>query len=905
MTRAALIGRLHKQSDKKFILVRAPAGYGKSIVLQQYWDALEDRNISRIRLALAAGDRDSHRFIRGLVDACRAAGIDLSGLSARNNADKDAMSTQTLIAELAERLGAHSQDILFFIDEYQNAAGDKTDHLLKVFLQHAPKNVRIILAARKEPACGAAKMRLNGELAEFTQSDLAFSVSEARQLFEVDGLTQADAENLTAKTEGWPAALGMAKLMIKSGKRSLDFVNSFSGDLPDIANYFTQEIFIALPDDAQAFLCDTSIFSSFDAGLADEVLMRSDSAQMLRRLESLDAFIILDESSRGRYRYHRLFAEYLRSRLYAVRNAEDIRDFHRRASSYFNRSGKLQPALEHAIDADDKHSILDILNKPDFGLSWLAVDYASFMRIMRYIDRKFPEEFFRMLPAYAFYLIKAGRFDEADKALEAAEEKLADTENLNSKETTKYARIDRFLIKAIYQVYTDDRNSEAQVRALEEARWKDDIGNAMYLGVLNNALGMLYFREGRVEEADQAFDLAIGHFSEARSQFSIIHNSVHRAMISVLMGNMRAGRGYCDNARKLHQQYLSDDATLSAMIDVKSATLLYQAGDLAGAEKAFADARSVIVSRGDYWVELLSSAFRVEARLEFVNKGLDAAFDLLGRGADLAQKHGFKRLEQTLVAQKIHFATAVNDLKSADSIAKWTQYKLSALEYGALPRFGWREDAELSFALIRLDIARGNGAVALSALDKFDKNFHPKNLKLFEFKSRTLRALAHFVNGDTQEAAVLLRDLIETGEEAGMRSFYLEEGLLAQDLLDETARRFSKTKRAEEFNKTMLEWLIASSSYLPPDMRLTAPDLTRQQLKILTLLAQGLDRNEIAEQAKTTTHNVQYHLKRMFELFGVSSSMRLVAEAMRMGLVTNEASLVLEGEVSSKRPLLL
>ncbi len=898
LLRTTLINNLKKQSDKKFVLVRAPAGYGKTTILRQYRDALEGGEVSRIWAAPSAGDNDPRRFILSLADACGDAGVDMGDFPARCKAGNDTALPETLIAEFAERLGSHPRDLVFFIDEYQNAASVENDQLLKILLQQAPSNIRVILAARSEPACGVAKMRLDGELAEFTQNDLVFGVSETHQLFEADGLTMTDAENLIAKVEGWPAALGIAKLMIKGGRRSPEFVNSFSGDLPDVANYFTQEIFVTLPEGAQTFLADTSVFSWFDAELADEVLDRDDSEQMLRRLEDIDAFIIPDAPPNGRYRHHRLFADYLRNRLYGFRSAEEIRALHVRASDYFDRRGELQLSLVHAIDAGDQTLIEKILDKPEFGLFWLAVDFTSFMRVMRYIDRKFPKKAFRLLPAYAFYLIKAGRFDEADAVLRQAEEKSDAGKKSRDKEDKvvgKYARLDRFLIMAIFQVYTDNNQSEALVRTLEEARLRDDINSAMYLGVLNNALGMLYFREGRVDDADQAFGLSIDHFSEAQSQFSIVNNCAHRGMVSILKGDIKAAKGFYDDARELHRRYLSDDSTLSAVIDVSGAERLYQSGSLEEARKIFGGARATIVSNGDYWVELLCAAFRVEARLEYANKGLEAAFELLGQGIAVAQKHKFERLERIFVAQKIHLATAADDLKSADRVAKWMEYKLNALEYGPLPRFGWRADAEQAFALIRLEIAHDRAPLALSALDKFDKNFQPANLKWIELKSGTLRALALFASGQTQEAAVLLRELIETGEKLGMRSFYLEEGLLAQDLLDEAARRFSKTKRAEAFNETMLLWLIKSSDYLPPDKRLAMPDLTAQQLKILKLLVEGCDRNEIADRAETTTHNVQYHLKRMFELFGVSSSMRLVAEATRLKLVEREIEPVADG----------
>jgi len=272
----------------------------------------------------------------------------------------------------------------------------------------------------------------------------------------------------------------------------------------------------------------------------------------------------------------------------------------------------------------------------------------------------------------------------------------------------------------------------------------------------------------------------------------------------------------------------------------------------------------------------------MEARLKYAKHGLDVALSLLGQGVYLAREHKFSRLEYSLTSQKIHLAAVAGNFELAESIAK-KEGQTSDGVPGTQP--GWREIAERKLALVRLMISRGDGDDALTALDEFDEDVQPKDLQWFRLKARTLRALALFVTGQSQEASVLLRELLETGESLKLRSFVLEEGLEAQRLIDEAARRFSKSKRAEEFNQTVLVWLVDSSKYLPPDQRLAPPTLTSQQELILSYLAQGLDRKAIAERAETSTHNVQYHLKKMFGLFDVTSSARLVAEARRLGLV--------------------
>ncbi len=878
---------LERQLRKKLILVCAPAGFGKTTLLCDFWHAQDGEDHLRIWVGLAFGDAEPARFVSAFIDACVEAGIDLSEAPDLLDQNSVAHSPENALAELARLLESQSQSILVFVDEYQNAASTKIDLLLKLFLHQTPSRVRIILAARMEPACGAAKLRLSGELAELSENDLAFNAAETREFFGENVLTQIGAENLLAKTRGWPAALRMAKLHIGESTEPTKSVASFSGVLPDVANYLEGELFLELPEDVKTFLSETSILPFLETDVANAVLLRHDGEQMLARVGNLNGLILPVGSQSRRLQHHPLFAEFLRNYLYTHKDTKHLVDLHCRAAEYFDRIGEYVFALNHAIEAADGRRIENILQRQENGLLSLTANISNFMLIMPQIDSACPNQVKEMLPSKAFYLMRLGDLKGARLVLNEIKKSLTGSKSRDGSRSSICMQVEYSLVEAIYMLYTDHRELADLIERLKSDRRRTEFASPMHQGVLTNALGIFQFRVGQIESANEAFDAAIDHFIEAKSDFGIIHNKLHLGMISVLKGEALSAQRHYEGAHQLQVKNLADDVHLSATVALSRAELLYETGDLKGAYARLPAARAAVVSRGDFWVELLSRAFRIEARLEFANRGLEAAFAILGQGIALAQKNKFERLEQSLVAQKIHIATAVNDLKLAESIALVPQFKLNSMEYGSLPRFGWREDAELAFALIRLEIARGRSPLALSALDKFDRSFHPKNLGWIELKSGTLRALALFANGQKPEAAALLRELIETGEDLDMRSFYLEEGLLAQDLLDEAAKRFSKTKRAEKFNQTVLEWLIASSSYLPPDKRLTAPSLTEQQLKILSFLAQGLDRNELAEQANTTTHNVQYHLKRMFDIFHVSSSMRLLAEATRLKFVNS------------------
>lgn len=893
VARKSLVERLERQLGKRFILIKAAAGFGKTTLLREFWDTLDGRDIRRVWVSLTAGDSDPIGFVSALISAyVTAAGeADCSNLTLP---DMVTGSAEAALARLIRTLENHKRaDIVFIIDEYQNAQGAETDRLLQVFLQQAPMHVTTIVAARKEPACGGAKMRLNGDLAELTQDDLAFELADIHEMFSDVDLARPDIETLFEKTRGWPAALRLAKLWRSHDDFAADGFARFSGELPDVANYLAQEVFMTLPDDIQDFLCKTSILPYVDAEMADAVLGRGDSAKILRRLNNLKAFISPTDPVQQRYRHHPLFADFLRWQLFKTYSPADIADLHDKAAKYFDEKRDYLLALSHAVETEDVNTIDRILNEPGFGLLWLAVDYNEFVHVMRRIRRIDTEISARprLRPINAFYFMKAGRFDKAGEELDKTQKILDESAKEKLEHPVRgHLEADFLLMYAIFYIFTDKREDiETMISSLEAKIQGNDIAHPMYLGVLNNALGILLFRLGRIDQAKNSFAGAVEKFREAGSEFSIIHNALHLAMVAMLRADMVQVGQIIDDVNLRRNKYLSGDSNLSATINVMIAEHAFEKGDLDAAYLVLPSARTALTTNGDYWVELLASAFRIEARLAYIHHGLDAAMGLSGQGLDIAKSREFERLETCLIAHRIHLAAIADDTGFAAQIAKDAGCKLSTLRIDP-EAFGWYDDLTLAFALVRLEINRNNTGAALRALDKIDKAYGNSGLVRLTLKSKALRALALFVDSQTQEATTMLRGLIEEAETREIMSFFLEEGLLAQQLLDETARRFQRSKKADDFNDVLLKWLIASSSYLPVQERARAPHLSPQQQRILSLLALGYDRQEIAREADTTIHNVQYHLKKMFELFDVTSSARLVAESVRLNLVDNRAA---------------
>ncbi len=882
ITRAALLQRLEAQLDKKLILVRAPAGYGKTTILRDLFGVRKAGEQDCVWVELAAGDADSVGFVSALIDACRRTGLDSEDTDDHSTAPSSSSSSQeAAIKHLARRLHAHPHPVLVFIDEYQNASGAEADRLLNVFLQQSPAHLCVVLAARSEPACGAAKLRFAGKLSEFTRSDLAFDITETGHLFCDDGLSPSEIETLFTKTEGWPAALGLAKLWIGSHDNA-SAAARFSGDLGIVRAYLEQEVFSGIPPELKDILIETATFPFFDEELISAVLLRHDGKVLLRRLEGHDELVALEDPGRRRYRCHPLIADYLHGLFADIVDDEHVAMLHLRAAEYFDAKGEMLGALEHAITAGDEAHIEAILCRGDFGLFQLTVDESAFIKLMGRLERCAPQLSQRLSPLTALRHIRQGRLGDAKELLGGIEKELTfDAEH----GCHSFAQADFLLVGACYRYRADAPAIDNTITGLENARATRFMTSPIYAGVLESTLGAFQFRAGRLDAADDALKQAGVSFMQARSHRRVICNNLYRGMSSMLRADVTGAQKFYGDARRLQCRHVPDDFGLSAVIDVSEAALHYEKGALDAALAVLPAARNTIIASGDYWVELLREAYRTEAKLLYCSKGFAPAENLLDQGADFARERQFPRLECSLMVQKLHLASTAGKLSTAKQAHNEIAQSFGRLEGGGVVRFGWREEAERTLAEIRFEISAKRSDRALTMLEAFDQNFPSTELQWFSLKSAALRALALDADGEPAEAVNLLRVLLERGEARGIYSFFLEEGRLAQALLDEAARRFCRTKQAERINRIIVGWLVHSSSYLPPDQRIAAPNLSAQQQQILALLAEGLDRSAIAARAGTSTHNIQYHLKKMFGAFGVASSKRLVAEALRLKLV--------------------
>jgi LuxR family maltose regulon positive regulatory protein len=317
-------------------LVSAPAGFGKTTLLAEW---LEERSeVEAVAwVSLEASDNDPARFLAYLVGGLRevGGGIREGVLSSLNSPEPPLM--EVVVGVLVNDLAEAGRGLTVVLDDYHEIHSESVHEAVSLLLEHLPENVRLVIASRTDPPLPLPRLRARGQMAELRAADLRFTPEEASAfLGDAMGLALSaeDVAALEGITEGWIAALQLAALSMQDREDVSGFVGSFSGSNRHVLDFLAEEVLERRPEEVREFLLATSVLERMSAPLCDTLTGRSGGQEMLKSLERKNLFVVALDNERRWYRYHHLFADFLRGRL----KREDpglVGELHLRTSAWY------------------------------------------------------------------------------------------------------------------------------------------------------------------------------------------------------------------------------------------------------------------------------------------------------------------------------------------------------------------------------------------------------------------------------------------------------------------------------------------------------------------------------------------------------------------------------------------
>jgi ATP/maltotriose-dependent transcriptional regulator MalT/DNA-binding SARP family transcriptional activator len=352
--RARLLTRLAGVTPGGVVVLRAPAGHGKTTLLVDYCEQVAG---SIHWLTLDEWDRDPRTFLHYF----RAAILGVTEKPEPEASGPEPAEPIAVLAELVNRLAKVGEPVHVILDDLQFLDGSEAAfELIDHFIRRLPSNVVVLLSSRTAPAIASLpRLRATNDLVEIEPIDLYFSREEARTYCSnaSQELSEAELDHILDLTSGWPAAIALAR---ESG-----LLQSESLAHRHLSEYLAAEVLERLAEREQSFLLFTSVLETLDAEACARLLPSwsgDDIAFALARLEASGIPVTRLSSDQPVVALHPLVREFLVARL-ADSDGEAYRRLHRLAGELLAERGLTGEAARHLALAREWEQLCELIER--------------------------------------------------------------------------------------------------------------------------------------------------------------------------------------------------------------------------------------------------------------------------------------------------------------------------------------------------------------------------------------------------------------------------------------------------------------------------------------------------------------------------------------------------------------
>ena len=560
-------------------LVAAPAGYGKTTAVRS-WVASVDAAMAWI--ALDAGDNDPvvlWRYVATAVDRVRS-GL---GRAALRRLGVAGSPIEVAIDELMNSAAAMGGDLMLVLDDVHAVTSEESLSSIDYALAHLPPNMHVVLLTRMDPALRLARLRAARVLAEVRASELAFNIAEAQELLVVLGqleLGEEEIDVLVERTEGWPAALVLAWLWLRTADDPVRAVRAFGGENRFVADYLSGEVLAALDEDSRAFLHGVAVLGEFTAELCDVVLDRSDSAPRIAELERSNLFVSrLDRG--GWFRIHALFAEYATAQLASLDPGSPAR-IHQRAAEWLRSRGLAVEAVEHAAAAGDHELVAQLLVEYHLPLIRGGAGRTLLRWVRTLPDDRIVEHPELAVAAATAAMLVGGRRLEQRRLLALTDR----AHERRAEQAGTYIETVAHLVRA---VTIDGGVGQAVLDGRRAVALAEADADEILTGALAAHARALFFA-GALDQASAVAMRTLEHPVIERAVPSLVVARSTLALVAIEHGRLASARGHAEQAKAAVGRIGTSRSWLGANASAALGSVLAAEGSLAEAEHELASA---------------------------------------------------------------------------------------------------------------------------------------------------------------------------------------------------------------------------------------------------------------------------------------------------------------------------
>ena len=898
-TRPNLVSRprlgeaLAASKGRAVTLVSAPAGFGKTTLLAEWLETHAIGGRSVAWLSLDESDNDPARFFTYLIGALRIVeeGIGEGVLGSLHSPQPP--SVEAVVGALINELAGAPREITAVLDDYHLITSEPVHEAVYFLIEHIPQNVSLVILSRTDPPLPLPKLRARDQMIEIRAADLRFTKEETSTFLKgVMGLTLSagDVATLEEITEGWVAALQLAALSTQGREDVSSFVEAFSGSNRHVLDFLTEEVLARQPDDVREFLLETSVLERMSAPLCNALTGRNDGQEMLERLERENLFVVPLDDERRWYRYHHLFADFLRGRLERNR-PERVEELHRAAAACCERNELVDEAVRHAQAAGDPEWVARLVEQ-HVAEVMERNERATLQRWLASLPAEAVRSRPRLSLVQAYQLRNTGPLDKLERLLDDAERAYVADGNAVEPAVSPHART------SWAAVWLTNLPANVAILRAELARLRGDADRTVEFtrqavahlseGHIVRALAdwnlaRAHWIRGDLAEAERAM---CGQLSEALAVRHAADDPYLILLTSWELGRLQSARGRLRAALRTYQDALklaadAGGSSAEGFAHVGLAEILRERNEL---DSALVHATEGIARCRELANLLpLAAGLIALARIRQACGDRAGAVEAIGEAEQIGLSPQVIHLFNPVPVHRARLLLARGEVTEA---ARWTEER------------GLSFDDEVSYVresehliVTRVLLAEDKPEQALRLLERLCENAEGAERRGSVIEIMALQALALWAKGKKEQAVGTLTLALAQAEPEGYVRTFVDEGPAMAELLSATleARQRGHLDAASRVPVSYLAKLmtaLAREGRSAPisEVRLPEP-LSERELEVLALIASGDSNGEIAGRLFVSLSTVKTHVNNLYRKLGANSRTQAVARAREMGLL--------------------
>ena len=892
--RPRLAERLDEGLERGLMLVCAPAGYGKTVLLAD-WARRGQPPVAW--LSLDAGDNDPARFWRHGVAALDQVRRGLADRVGPLFGPPAPSSYQGLVTALINELAVEPDagQALLVLDDYHLIDSEAVHSSLGFLLEHRPPGLHLVLASRSDPPLALARLRGRGQLVELRAAELRFTADEAAALLRREAaisgmaLPETAVTALVARTEGWAAGLQLAALSLRGQPDAAGFTAAFTGSHRFVLDFLAEEVLEHQSEKLRTFLLETSVLERLSGPLCDAVTGRPGSQALLEEAERAGLFVVPLDEVRGWWRYHHLFADLLRARLQAEQPGR-VPGLHRNAAAWYAERGLADDAIRHAVAAGETPWAARLIEHHFDERYYLVGEGTTLQRWLSALPDGLVRSRPRLLLAQAQLAIASGQVEEMEPLLDAAERAAPGVAGEPFEPTVGRAGSMLVNVPALIAVRRGflamlrgdaEAGAAFAARALAECRE----GEWLLSSTVRGFLAMAEWLRGRLAEAERAFASSTAEWQAAGQPALTAWHRVQLAQVQRALGRL-------DAAVQTYEQALEAIAVpgrplppTAGPVYLGLAEVAYQRNELDRALEYVTE--GIALSRQFLYGPSPAPGWVTLAWIR------QAAGDPAGALQAIGEAEHASPVPAGLLypapAQRARLLLAQGDVAAA---ARWTHE--TGLHAEDEPRYP-REPGYL--VLARVLLAQQRPAEALALVDRLHAKAVAQDRVGSVIEAGALRALALAACGQDVDAVNALAEVLTLACPQSYVRVFADEGPPMAALLGRliAAQRsggavagvplgcLARLQRAFDAGHTKPGLRSGTARAAVPGL---VEQLTSRELEVLQMLAAGRSNQAIASELVITLDTVKKHVSHVLGKLGAANRTEAVTRARELGLIS-------------------